>query len=82
MRHLSKISATAIAIALATVVLGGCSYTTQRAPGLGLEGLRMEQLCRQDYVVLETIAGKGSVTTVFGFKLGDNQFGQRIGPYP
>ena len=62
-------------VVLGMVATGGCSYTTQKSPQLGLFGLQLEKLCRTDYEVLETVEGTGSVTTVFGFKTGDNQFG-------
>ena len=51
----------------ATFALAGCSYTTQAAPGLGLGGLYVEKLCRQDYEILKTVEGKATLKRIFFF---------------
>ena len=75
MSKLTKLGLVSLAM-VGMIVSSGCSYTKQRAPGVGLYGLMMEELCRQDYVILDTVEGKGSVTRILWFiTLGDDQFG-------
>ena len=64
-----------VGLGMAVMMLGGCSFSHQNAPGAGLSGLTMEGLCRQDYTILDTVEGSGKVTRVLGFDTGDNQFG-------
>ena len=69
-------------LGMIVIMLGGCSFSHQTMPGSGLWGLGMEELCRQDYTVLETVEGSGTVTRILGFDTGDSQFGYvgRAGP--
>jgi hypothetical protein len=59
-----RIAASLVA-AGATVALVGCSYTTQRAPGMHLQGLSLDNLCRQDYEVSDAVEGQATLKRIF-----------------
>jgi len=73
----SNITSIALGGAVIVALLSGCSYTTQRAPGLQLQGLTMQGLCRQDYEILQTVSGTGKVERVFGFRTGPTTYGMK-----
>jgi len=54
----------------------GCSATFSHAPAVGVSGLTLHELSRNEYVITDTVEGHGSVTTVLGFiPFGDSNFG-------
>ena len=68
--------ATGLAAAVVMVgALAGCAGSVARKPGMMPE-LELDSVPRSQYQILDTVEGKGEVTTILCiFKVGDSQFG-------
>ena len=58
----------------------GCSSTRSRMPLDGVKMLQLEKLGRDEFVILDTVEGSGTVGRVFCFKTGDDHFAY-VTPY-
>jgi len=69
-----------VALAGLSLSTTGCMSTAGSAPGVGISGLTLETLQRNEYVIMKTVETTGETYSVLGinlgcFGVGDNQFG-------
>jgi hypothetical protein len=75
-KRIDFLRATGLLAAVVMVgALAGCAGSMARKPGMMPE-LKLDPVPRSQYQILDTVEGKGEVTTILCFiKLGDKQFG-------
>jgi hypothetical protein len=72
--HFLRVTGLVVGVVLVGA-LAGCAGSLARKPGM-TPGLALESVPRSQYQILDTVEGKGKVTTILCFiKLGDKQFG-------
>lgn len=65
-----------LCLGLLLLMLAGCQSTISKMTQMGVNVLTMEDLDRDEYVILDTVEGHGRVTRVlYIFTFGDKQFG-------